>query len=200
MSVGPGYQDSLETWTEKFSRKFKENPWVPLGCLATCGALVMSAVKMRAGQSRSMNYWLRARVVLQGVTVVALVAGSMALQKQKNAQISDLGIDTADGGLPRNEAVTELSKEKKRILEQQAFEERLKDAEAAAEQEQGMMIVKGPSVNKSKVVSVQAQQPDTSQSPILNEVKKSNGWRWWSSGKNSERRPEGKSNDSDSMS
>jgi len=188
MSVGPRYQDPLETWTEKFSRKFKENPWVPLGCLATCGALVMSAVKMRAGKSRSMNYWLRARVVLQGVTVVALVAGSMALQKQKNAQISDLGIDTADGGLPRNEAVTELSKEKKRILE---FEERLKDAEAAAEQEQGMMIVKGPSVNKSKVVSVQAQQPDTSQSPVLNEVKKSNGWRWWSSGKNSERRPEG---------
>ena len=160
----------------------------------------MSAVKMRAGESRSMNYWLRARVVFQGVTVVALVAGSMALQKKRNAQTSDLGIDIADGGLPSNEAVTELSKEKKRILEQQAFEERLKDAEAAAEQEQGMMIVKGPSVNKSKVVSVQAQQPDTSQSPVLNEVKKSNGWRWWSSGKNSERRPEGKSNDSDSMS
>ena len=25
------YQDPLETWNEKFSRKFKENPWVPLG-------------------------------------------------------------------------------------------------------------------------------------------------------------------------
>jgi len=201
MSVGPRYQDPLETWSEKFTRKFKENPWVPLGCLATCGALVMSAVKMRAGKSTSMNYWLRARVVLQGVTIVALVAGSMALQKQNNAQ-SDLGIVTTDGALPTNEALTELSKEKKRVLERQAFEERLKEAEAAAEQEQGveMMVVKGPSVNKSKVVSVQAQQPDTSQSPVLNEVKKSNGWRWWSRGKDSERRPEVKSNDSDSMS
>ena len=167
-----------------------------IGCLATCGALVMSAVKMRAGKSKSMNYWLRARVVLQGVTLVALVAGSMALQKQKNAQISDLGIGAEDDGLPRNEATTELNKEKKRILEQQEFEERLKDAEAASEQEQGieMMTVKGPSVNKpnrreqedKRLDSMQTQQPDTSssQSPVLSEVKKSNTWYWWSSGKN----------------
>ncbi|KJA25308.1 hypothetical protein HYPSUDRAFT_109338, partial [Hypholoma sublateritium FD-334 SS-4] len=50
----------------------------PLGCLATCGALVMSAVKMRQGQSQSMNYWMRARVALQGLTLGALVIGSMA--------------------------------------------------------------------------------------------------------------------------
>jgi hypothetical protein len=46
--------------------------------------------------------------------------------------------------LLRNEATTELNREKRRILEQQEFEERLKDAQVAAEQEQGigMMIVK----------------------------------------------------------
>ena len=164
----------------------------------------MSAVKMRAGKSKSMNYWLRARVVLQGVTLVALVAGSVALQRQKNTQISDLGIDAAE--LPRNEATTELSREKKRILEQQEFEERLKNAERAAEQEQGigMMIVKGPSVNKERREEekkrVQTQQPDASQSPVLNEVKKSNNWvwGWWSSGKSSERQVTSKSNESDS--
>ena len=118
-------------------------------------------------------------MVLQGATLVALVAGSMALQKQRNAQISDLGIDAAE--LPRNEATTELSKEKKRILERQEFEERLKDAEAAAKQEQGIgkMVVKGPSVNKERreeeKKTVQTQQPE-----VLNEVKKSNSyWRWW---------------------
>ena len=159
----------------------------------------MSAVKMRAGKSKSMNYWLRARVVLQGVTLVALVAGSMALQKQKNAQISDLGIDAAE--LPRNEATIELRREKKKILERKEFEERMKDAEMAAEQEQGigMMIVKGPSVNKERREEekkrVQTQQPEAS--PVLNEVKKSNSWRrWWSSGKSSEQQV--KSNDSDS--
>jgi Hypoxia induced protein conserved region len=158
----------------------------------------MSAVKMRAGKSKSMNYWLRARVVLQGLTLVALVAGSMALQKQKNAQISDLGIDAAE--LPRNEATTELSKEKKRILEQREFEERLKAAEAAADQEKGvgMMVVKGPSVNKErreeekKRVQTQLPDSDASQSPVLNEVKKSNSWLWWSNGKSSERQEEKK--------
>jgi len=198
MSLGSRYQDPFETWSEKFRRKFNENPWVPLGCLATCGALVMSAVKMRAGKSKSMNYWLRARVGLQGVTLVALVAGSMALQKQKNAQISDLGIDAAE--LPRNEATTELSREKKKILEQREFEERLKAAELASEQEQGagMMVVKGPSVNKErreegkKRVQTQQGDSDASQSPVLNEVKKSNNWLWWSNGKNSEGEEENK--------
>ena len=155
----------------------------------------MSAVKMRAGKSKSMNYWLRARVVLQGVTLVALVAGSMVLQKRKDAQISDLGIDAAE--LPRNEATTELSREKKRILERQEFEERLKDAQAAAEQEQGIgtMVVKGPSVNKERREEEKKKvQPDASQS-VLNEVKKSNSWGWWSSRKNSE---QVKSSDSDS--
>jgi hypothetical protein len=154
----------------------------------------MSAVKMRAGKSKSMNYWLRARVVLQGVTLVALVAGSVILQKRKDAQISDLGIDAAE--LPRNEATTELSREKKRILERQEFEERLKDAQAAAEQEQGIgtMVVKGPPVNKDRREEKKKVQPDASQ-PVLNEVKKSNSWRWWSSGKSSE---QVKSSDSDS--
>lgn len=153
---------------------------------------------MRAGKSKSMNYWLRARVVLQGLTLVALVAGSMVLQNQKKAQISDLGIDAAE--LPRNEATTELSREKKKILEQREFEERLKAAEAASEQEQGagMMVVKGPSVNKERREEekkrVQTQQADSvaSQSPVLNEVKKSNSWLWWSNGKSPERQEEKK--------
>jgi len=206
MNVGSYYQDPSETWSEKFSRKFKENPWVPLGCLTTCGALVMSAARMRAGKSTSMNYWLRARVVLQGVTLVALVAGSMALQRGKNTQTSDLDIGAAGGGLPRNEATTELSREKKKILERQELEERMKDAELR-EQELGMMTVKGPSVNKERreeeekkrSVSVPTQQADASpQSPVVNEVKKSNSWGWWSGGKSSEQQV--KSKDSDSMS
>ncbi|KAF8978554.1 hypoxia induced protein conserved region-domain-containing protein, partial [Cyathus striatus] len=90
----------FETWTDKFKRKFNENPWVPLGCLATCGALIMSAYKMRRGQSKEMNYWLRARVALQGATLVALVGGSMAIQKQRNKDKEAVGIEE---GLPRNE-------------------------------------------------------------------------------------------------
>jgi len=133
----------------------------------------MSAVKMRAGKSTSMNYWLRARVGLQGVTLVALVAGSMALQKQKNAQISDLDIGAADG-LPRNEAT-----EKKRILDSRNLREGWRVAGCCRTRTSGwMMIVKGPSVNKDRRVveeekkTVQTRQPDASQSPVLNERKK----------------------------
>lgn len=51
----------------------------------------MSAVKMKAGKSKDMQYWLRARVALQGLTLVALVAGSMAIQASRKAQLSDNG-------------------------------------------------------------------------------------------------------------
>jgi len=152
----------------------------------------MSAVKMRAGKSTSMNYWLRARVVLQGVTLVALVAGSMVLQRKKNTEIP---IGAAERGED-----TELSREKK-IFERQAFEERLKFAEMASEQEQ-MLTVKGPSVNKERREDdgkkrQASAQTEASQSPVLKEAKKDAGWSWWSSGKNSD--PQVKDNNSDSM-
>ncbi|KAF8950037.1 hypoxia induced protein conserved region-domain-containing protein, partial [Flammula alnicola] len=112
-----------ETWSEKANRKFKENPWVPIGCLATCGALVMSAIKMRQGQSKNMNYWLRTRVVLQGLTLVVLVAGSMSIQKSRNKEIADAGVGKNEEGLLRNEK------------ERQEFEERLREAQHATEME-----------------------------------------------------------------
>lgn len=51
----------------------------------------MASIKMRAGKSKDMQYWLRARVGLQGLTLVALVAGSMAIQAQRKAQVADAG-------------------------------------------------------------------------------------------------------------
>lgn len=51
----------------------------------------MASVKMRAGNSKDMQYWLRARVGFQGLTIVALVAGSMAIQAQRKQQLSENG-------------------------------------------------------------------------------------------------------------
>jgi len=36
----------------------------------------MASNKLRKRQSRDMNYWLRARVIAQGFTIVAVVAGA----------------------------------------------------------------------------------------------------------------------------
>ncbi|KAF8902595.1 hypoxia induced protein conserved region-domain-containing protein [Gymnopilus junonius] len=123
------YQDPLETWTEKFSRKFKENPWVPIGCVATCGALIMAAVKLRTGKSKQMNYWLRARVGLQGATVVALLMGSTWGQEWVK---DNFGKEDSIAAVEE----IDLSKELKREKERMEFEERLREAQAATEEEE----------------------------------------------------------------
>jgi len=66
----------VEGYREKAIRKFKNEPLVPLGALATTGALTMAMIKMRKGQSNSFNKWLRVRVIAQGLTIVAICAGT----------------------------------------------------------------------------------------------------------------------------
>jgi len=175
MSSPPGYQDPFETWSAKFSRKIKENPWVPIGCLATCGALAMSAAKLRAGKSSDMNFWLRARVVLQGLTLVALLAGSMSIQKIRKEELARLNI--GEDGLPQIEATTELAREKKE-KERLGFEERLKAAQATTEMEEGLArrVVKGPAVHRER----REDEPHPAANATTAAVKKSESWRWWS--------------------
>lgn len=171
----PGYQDPLETWSEKFARKFKENPWVPIGCLATCGALVMSAIKLRAGKSSEMNYWLRARVGLQGLTLAALVVGSMAIQNARKEEMAQLNAGEGEGELAQK-------KEKEKL----EFEERLKEAQAATEMEEGLSkkVVKGPAVKNEKreerMLAGQSGASEPAANATSAAVKESKTWRWWS--------------------
>ncbi|AOW02969.1 altered inheritance of mitochondria protein 31, mitochondrial [Yarrowia lipolytica] len=65
----PGYYKILE--------RCKEQPLVPLGCLATCGALILSARALRVGNKRQANRMFFARVAFQGLTVAALIGGAM---------------------------------------------------------------------------------------------------------------------------
>ncbi|OBZ76178.1 Respiratory supercomplex factor 1, mitochondrial [Grifola frondosa] len=107
---------STETYQEKFQRKFKENPFVPLGALGTAIALTIASNQMRKRNSKSMNNWLRMRVIMQGATIAAVVGGSIyygQTKQQKEAREAE---------------------EQERYLEnvardRAAFQERLKDAE-----------------------------------------------------------------------
>ncbi|KZT64322.1 hypothetical protein DAEQUDRAFT_657235, partial [Daedalea quercina L-15889] len=67
---------STEPWGKKFVRKFKENPFVPIGATATVAALVMAVVKSQQGDSQKVNYWMRARVGFQFSTIVAIAVGA----------------------------------------------------------------------------------------------------------------------------
>ena len=103
----------------------KSNPSLlkNVGTLATCFALFMAFQNTRRGNSKTMNYWLRARIGAQFFTVVALVGGTYYLNKsnvEKKAQ---------------EEAEAAAERERERL----AFEERLKAAEEAHRLEQEAM-------------------------------------------------------------
>ncbi|NXR75166.1 HIG2A protein, partial [Pycnonotus jocosus] len=75
--------DSLPTFTdegfaEKFLRKTRENPLVPLGCLCTVGVLAYGVICFKKGYTRRSQLMMRARVLAQGITIVSLVGGMVA--------------------------------------------------------------------------------------------------------------------------
>nr|XP_020446618.1 HIG1 domain family member 2A, mitochondrial [Monopterus albus] len=67
-----------EPFKEKFIRKTKENPFVPIGCLATAGALMYGLRAFHQGKTRQSQLLMRTRIFAQGFTVVALVVGVFA--------------------------------------------------------------------------------------------------------------------------
>ncbi|XP_037088448.1 HIG1 domain family member 2A, mitochondrial-like [Pollicipes pollicipes] len=74
-----------ETASEKFVRKLKANPLVPVGCLLTASALSFGLWSFQAGRRQTSQRMMRLRVVAQGFTVVALLGGmaANALQARK---------------------------------------------------------------------------------------------------------------------
>ncbi|KAI9056373.1 hypothetical protein FKP32DRAFT_1599102 [Trametes sanguinea] len=103
----------IETWGGKFERKFKENPFVPILAGLTTVSLIVAASKLRRRDSVSMNHWLRVRVVMQGLTICAVVGGSWWYGQMKH----------------QKEAAA--AAENERVLERAAFEARLRAAEEA---------------------------------------------------------------------
>ncbi|KAJ0183255.1 hypothetical protein K1T71_001231 [Dendrolimus kikuchii] len=72
-----GTVHQAESTQAKFVRKFTENPFVPIGCLATAGALSYGLWSFRTGRKRMSQQMMRLRIVAQGFTITALVVGVM---------------------------------------------------------------------------------------------------------------------------
>ncbi|KAK4688232.1 hypothetical protein P7C73_g1881, partial [Tremellales sp. Uapishka_1] len=68
-----------ETYMSHGWEKCKKQPLVPLGILATCAALIGATSSLRTGNRAQFNKYLRYRVIAQGVTVVAAVAGTLLM-------------------------------------------------------------------------------------------------------------------------
>ncbi|NWU44510.1 HIG2A protein, partial [Hylia prasina] len=67
-----------EGFTEKFLRKTRENPLVPLGCLCTVGILAYGILCFKKGNTRRSQLMMRARVLAQGFTIASMVGGMVA--------------------------------------------------------------------------------------------------------------------------
>uniref|UniRef100_A0A671EWM0 HIG1 domain-containing protein n=1 Tax=Rhinolophus ferrumequinum TaxID=59479 RepID=A0A671EWM0_RHIFE len=80
-SWGPshtGIYSSLESFKEKFLRKTRENPTVPVGCLGTAAALTYGLYCFHRGQSQRSQLMMRTRIAAQGFTVAAILLGLAA--------------------------------------------------------------------------------------------------------------------------
>ncbi|XP_043843226.1 HIG1 domain family member 2A, mitochondrial [Dromiciops gliroides] len=64
-----------ETVRAKFIRKVRENPVVPIGCLATAGALSYGLYCFHRGNSQRSQMMMRTRIFAQGFTVMAILGG-----------------------------------------------------------------------------------------------------------------------------
>lgn len=58
----------------------KKNPFVPLGCLITAGILINGFLAMKRGDRAKSQRMMRYRVAAQGITIVALIGGTMVTQ------------------------------------------------------------------------------------------------------------------------
>ncbi|XP_076842539.1 HIG1 domain family member 2A, mitochondrial [Brachyhypopomus gauderio] len=67
-----------EGFKDKFIRKTKENPFVPIGCLGTAGALIYGLRAFKQGKTRQSQLLMRTRIFAQGFTVVAIIVGVAA--------------------------------------------------------------------------------------------------------------------------
>uniref|UniRef100_A0A8D8UV04 HIG1 domain family member 2A, mitochondrial n=1 Tax=Cacopsylla melanoneura TaxID=428564 RepID=A0A8D8UV04_9HEMI len=83
--IDTGYQNfQEESGSQKFVRKFKENPLVPIGCMATASALVVGLYSMKTGDRKLSQMMMRMRVLAQGFTVTCIAGGLIYTAYQRN--------------------------------------------------------------------------------------------------------------------
>ncbi|KFH44887.1 Respiratory supercomplex factor-like protein [Hapsidospora chrysogenum ATCC 11550] len=118
---------------QKVVRKIKEEPLIPLGIGLTVFAFVNAWRAIRKGDSEKANRMFRARVLAQGFTVVAMVAGGMYYSKdrEKTKELRKLK-EQRDAEEKRQKWIRELEA---RDSEEKAMRARLQQKAAAAAEE-----------------------------------------------------------------
>ncbi|PSS15338.1 hypothetical protein M430DRAFT_77085, partial [Amorphotheca resinae ATCC 22711] len=112
---------------QKFSRRLKEEPLIPLGCALTCMALLGATRSIRAGDHNRTNRMFRARIYAQGFTIVAMVAGSMYWQTDRQKRKEFEGVIAERKAREKNQAwIRELEARDEEEKELKALKEKKK--------------------------------------------------------------------------
>ncbi|KAF4463647.1 altered inheritance-mitochondria 31 mitochondrial [Fusarium albosuccineum] len=146
---------------QKVFRKIKEEPLIPLASpcpLAGIGLTTLAFINayraLRRGDSKQANRMFRARVAAQGFTVIAMVAGSMYYQKDR-----------------------EKSKELRQLQEQRDAEEKrikwIRELEARDEEEKAMRA--RLEQRRQQVVAQRAEEAQATAAPTENPEATSGG-------------------------
>ncbi|KAI9770351.1 MAG: Respiratory supercomplex factor 1, mitochondrial [Geoglossum umbratile] len=115
---------------QKLSRRLKEEPLIPLGCVLTCYALYRASTSIRRGDHNTANRMFRARIYAQGFTLLALVAGSFYYGKEREKRKEFEGLLAEKKALEKREAwIRELEA---RDQEEKELKEKRKRERAAA--------------------------------------------------------------------
>lgn len=89
---------------QKFTRRLKEEPLIPLGCAGTCYALYCASQSIRAGDSVTTNRMFRYRIYGQAFTLVALVGGSYYYNADRMLRKDYVKLQTEKKAKEKNEA------------------------------------------------------------------------------------------------
>ena len=84
-----------ESALQRITRKLKREPLIPLGCVLTVAALANAYRAMRRGDHNQVQRMFRARILAQGFTLVAVVAGGMYLGRERRQERDVWKVDQA---------------------------------------------------------------------------------------------------------
>ncbi|OGE51859.1 hypothetical protein PENARI_c012G11349 [Penicillium arizonense] len=148
-SFDDNFQFTEETGVQKFTRRLKEEPLVPLGCAATCYALYRAYRSMKSGDSVEMNRMFRARIYAQAFTLVALVAGGMYFKSERQQRREfEKAVEDRKKQEKRDAWLHELEVRDK---EDRAWRERHAAIEAAAKEAGKHVSRDGPDAARSAI-------------------------------------------------
>jgi len=100
---------------------------IPLGCALTCMALLGATRSIRAGDHNRTNRMFRARIYAQGFTIVAMVAGSMYWQTDRQKRKEFEGVIAERKAREKNQAwIRELEARDEEEKELKALKEKKK--------------------------------------------------------------------------